>query len=213
MPGTRRNRRRKLAGEQGMNQNKNKMKKKKKDPTSLILLPYPALLYSTLIPLPPASVGKETARPCLSQDNLMCLSVRQPRNGAGPDAQKRRRSSSTPHDYDIDGHPDDTLSLPSPKCLPAAFFSAREQRGGEERRRGGEERGGREGGGSLTRGSGSPMHVLFLVSSRLSLRLSERSSVCPPVMVCTLYLHMLEGGRMHRRSGHAPQLHTSFWTG
>lgn len=70
---------------------------------------------------PPASVGKKegkrkAARPCLVSVKthlnvlLPCPSV-QPRNGAGPGCSKEEEQLlGTPHDYDIDGHPDDTLS-------------------------------------------------------------------------------------------------------
>lgn len=58
----------------------------------------------------------ETARPCLVSVKthlnvlLPCPSV-QPRNGAGPGCSKEEEELlGTPHDYDIDGHPDDTLS-------------------------------------------------------------------------------------------------------
>lgn len=81
---------------------------------------------STTVPSLPASVGKGKCT-SLSQSRHLNVPVRPPNPAMGRVQMLKRGGGApgTPHDYDIDGHPDDTLSrahASPPKCLlPAAF--------------------------------------------------------------------------------------------
>lgn len=87
---------------------------------------------STTVPSLPASVGKGKCT-SLSQSRHLNVPVRPPNPAMGRVQMLKRGGGApgTPHDYDIDGHPDDTLSRahaspPPPKSVFCRQLSARE---------------------------------------------------------------------------------------